>query len=145
MTRYERTQVGFAMICVLLGGAAISAVIGAISPDAWVCLVVAVVLLLTIAGFYKLTIKIDNERLYASFGPGLIKKEVSVADIVACEPIRIRWWHGWGIHFTPYGWLYNIAGRNAVAITMRDGRRFSLGTEDPHGLAAAIQGHPSVK
>jgi hypothetical protein len=145
VTRYEHTQVGHAMIWVLLSGAAIAAAIGAIFPAAWVSLVIAVVLLLTIAGFYKLTIKIDNETLCASFGSGLIKKEVPVDDVVACEPIRIWWWYGWGIHFTPYGWLYNIAGRDAVVITMRNGRRFSLGTEDPHGLAAAIRAHRSVK
>ena len=62
-----------------------------------------------------------------------------LAEIVACEPIRIRWWYGWGIHLTPYGWLYNVSGFDAVAITLRDGRKFALGTDDPHGLVDAIR------
>jgi hypothetical protein len=44
-----------------------------------------------------------------------------------------------GIHLTPCGWLYNVSGFDAVAITLRDGRKFALGTDDPHGLVAAIR------
>jgi hypothetical protein len=69
----------------------------------------------------------------------MIRKRVSVAKIVACEQIRIRWWYGWGIHLTPYGGLYNVSGLNAVAITLRNGRKFALGTDDPRGLVDAIE------
>ena len=64
---------------------------------------------------------------------------VWLAEIVGCEPIRIRWWYGWGIHLTPYGWLYNVSGFDAVAITLRDGGKFAFGTDDPHGLVDAIR------
>ncbi len=70
----------------------------------------------------------------------MIRKRVSVAKIVACEPIRIRWWYGWGIHLTPYGWLYNVSGLDAVAITLRNGQKFALGSDDPQGLAEALRG-----
>jgi len=109
------------------------------SSDRMIYLTVSVVLLTTIALFYKLTIRIDNGTLRALFGIGLIRKEAQLAQIAGCEPIRIRWWYGWGIHVTPYGWLYNVAGWDAVVITLRDGRKFSLGTDDPCGLAAAIR------
>ena len=74
-----------------------------------------------------------------SWQMGLICKKVPLAEIAECEPIRIRWWYGWGIHLTPYGWLYNVSGLDAVAITLRDGRKFALGTDDPEGLVAAIR------
>jgi hypothetical protein len=77
--------------------------------------------------------------LRASLGIGLIRKRVRIAEIVGCESIRIRWWYGWGIHLTPYDWLYNVSGLEAVAITLRNGRKFALGTDDPHGLVEAIQ------
>jgi hypothetical protein len=64
---------------------------------------------------------------------------VRIAEIASCEPIRIKWWYGWGIHLTPYGWLYNVSGFGAVAITLRNGRKFALGTDDPKTLTAAIQ------
>jgi hypothetical protein len=44
-----------------------------------------------------------------------------------------------GIHLTPYGWLYNVSGLDAVAIRLRNGRKFALGTDDPYRLTAAIR------
>ena len=105
MTEYERTQIGHVIIWSLLVLAvlfAINATVGS-SPHRESLLVVSVVLLITLALFYKLTITINEETLCASFGVGMIRKRVSVGEIVACEPIRIRWWYGWGIHLTPYG------------------------------------------
>ena len=117
---------------------AINATFGS-SPHRESLLVVSVVLLITLALFYKLTITINEETLCASFGIGMIRKRVSVPEIATCEPIRIRWWYGWGIHLTPYGWLYNVSGLGAVAITLRNGRKFALGSDDPHGLAEAVR------
>jgi hypothetical protein len=93
---------------------------------------IEVIFLICAIVFSKLTIKIDGETLRACFAMGL-------AEIAAWEPIRIRWWYGRGIHLTPYGWLYNVSGLHAVAITLRDGRKFALGTDDPQGLADAIR------
>jgi len=89
--------------------------------------------------FSRLTIKIDEETLLACFGIGLICKKVPLSEIVRCESIRIRWWYGWGIHLTPYGWLYNVSGLDAVAIMLRDGRKFALGTNDPNGFTSAVR------
>ena len=139
MSEYEHTQTGYFLIWVLLIGAAITLVIGASNPMHWISFVITIVLLLSIAGFYKLTIRIDTERLRVTLGLGFIRKEVRVADIATCESIRIRWWYGWGIHFTPYGLLYNVSGWDAVAIRLHNGRLFALGTDDPQGLVAAIR------
>jgi hypothetical protein len=40
---------------------------------------------------------------------------------------------------TPHGWLYNVAGRGAVEITLKGGRRFRIGTDEPERLCYAIQ------
>ena len=127
------------------GGACTAAAIGFVWPAARLAFLIAVVLLLTFTCFYKLTIQVDADTLRASFGTGLIAKRVRIADIASSEPIRIRWWYGWGIHLTPYGWLYNIAGWDAVAIGLHDGRKFALGTDDPHGLVDAIRRFASAR
>ena len=101
--------------------------------------IVSIILLVCLVLFYKLKVTIDDDTLCASFGPGIMRKRVRLAEIVACEPVRIRWWYGWGIHLTPFGWLYNVSGLDAVAITLRAGRKFALGTDDPHGLLAALR------
>jgi hypothetical protein len=143
VTRYEHTQIGSLTICVLFGAAIFVAVTGIVAPaDRGTLLIsatVEVILLICAIVFSKLTIKIDGETLRACFAMGLICKKVPLAEIAACEPIRIRWWYGWGIHLTPYGWLYNVSGLDAVAIVLRDGRKFALGTDDPADLTAAIR------
>ena len=139
--RYQHTQIGHLIIWTLLIGAVLFA-IGPVfesSPHPETAVIVSIVLLVILVLFYKLTISIDDESLYASFGIGIIRKRVPMAEIVACEPVRIRWWYGWGIHLTPYGWLYNVAGWDAVAITLQVGRKFALGTDDPQGLTDAIR------
>jgi hypothetical protein len=100
--------------------------------------IVSIILLVCLVLFHKVRITIEDEILCASFGPGIIRKRLRLADIVGCEPVGIRWWYGWGIHLTPCGWLYNVSGFDAVAITLRDGRKFALGTDDPQGLTEAI-------
>ena len=97
------------------------------------------ILLVCLVLFYRLKITIDDDNLCASFGARVIRKTVRLAEIMRCEPIRIRWWYGWGIHLTPRGWLYNVSGFDAVAITLRNGKKFALGTDDPQGLMAAIR------
>ncbi len=140
MTRYKHTQIGHAVIWAVLVVSVVVA-IGTISQSPRsheISVVISLLLLVTIPLFCKLTIEIDDQILRASFGIGLIKKKVPLAQIIACARIRIRWWYGWGIHLTPYGWLYNVSGLDAVAIALRTGRKFGLGTDDPHGLVAAI-------
>jgi hypothetical protein len=141
--RYEHTQIGYLIICVLFAATVCVAITGIVAPsDRGVLLIdatIELILLICAIMFCKLTIKIDEETLQVCFGIGLICKKVPLIEIVACDPIRIRWWYGWGIHLTPYGWLYNVSGLDAVAITLRNGRRFALGTNDPDGLVEAIR------
>jgi hypothetical protein len=138
VTRYWHTQIGHVIIWSLLAIILITsgALIGS-SSHRGPPMVVWIILLVCLLLFYKLRITIEDETLCASFGPGIIRRRVRLAEI---EAIRIRWWYGWGVHLTPNGWLYNVSGFDAVAVTLRDGRKFALGTDDPHGLTAAIRG-----
>jgi hypothetical protein len=140
MNKYRHTQFGSAIVvgCGAIGLALVLA--AAFLPQVAVNLLVgAAALLLSTFIFSKLTIAIEDGGLQASFGPGLIRKKVKLADIASVRPIPVRWWHGWGIHLTSHGWLYNVSGWQAVEITLRDGRRFSLGTDEPEDLVKAIQ------
>lgn len=89
--------------------------------------------------FSSLTIRVSNDVLHWHFGPGLIRKQVAMADVARAEIIRTGLWDGVGIHYTKRGWLYNVSGRDAVAITLKDGKRFVLGSNDPVGLWEAIE------
>ena len=139
MRRYEHTQIGHVIIwslvaIILIAGGGLIGSSSHSGPPA----IVSIILLVCLVLFYKLRITIENDTLCASFGIGIIRNRVRLAEIVGCQPTRIRWWYGWGIHLTPCGWLYNVSGFDAVAITLRDGRKFALGTDDPVGLTTAI-------
>jgi hypothetical protein len=139
MKNYQHTQFGSAIV---LGGGAIGfamLLIAAFSSHPARSLLVGAVVLLVGALFSTLTIVIEEGTLRASFGPGLIRKKVRLADIASVRPIPVRWWYGWGIHLTPHGWLYNVSGWKAVEIALRNGRRFCLGTDEPENLLKAIQ------
>jgi hypothetical protein len=139
--QYKRTQNGYLIIGGLLGIAIFLAITGIVAGRDGLLIraIIEVILLVCAIVFSKLTIKIDGESLEASFATGLIRKKVPLVEIADCEPVRIRWWYGWGIHLTPNGWLYNVSGLDAVAIKLRSGRKFALGTDDADGLTAAIR------
>ncbi len=97
--------------------------------------VVMVLLLL----FVTLTVKIQDGLLVWSFGVGLIRKQVALADIGSCEVVRYPWYYGVGIRKIPQGWLYNVSGTASVRITLKNGKSISMGSDRAEELCAAIQ------
>lgn len=96
------------------------------------------VLLLCAWLFNSLTIEIGGGELRWRFGPGLIRKRVALANITSVRVVRTNVFEGWGIHLTRFGWLYNVSGFDAVAITLRNGKRFALGADEAEALARAL-------
>lgn len=101
-----------------------------------------VILLITLWVFRSLTIEISDTELKWYFGSGFPRKKVLLSEIASVETIQTTFKDGWGIHYTRRGWLYNVSGRDAVAITLKDGKRFCLGTDEPEKLAEALKRSP---
>jgi hypothetical protein len=90
--------------------------------------------------FSTLTTDVDSRRVAWWFTFGFPGGEIYFPDIANLELTRTSFWEGFGIHWTfGHGWLWNVSGFNAVMITKRDGKRITLGTDDPHGLYEAIK------
>jgi len=89
--------------------------------------------------FSLLTIQINGDCLKWSFGPGLLLKSIPLKEVVSAEPVENRWYHGWGIHYAGGEWFYNVAGFDAVRVTLKNGMSFRLGTDEPEALTAAIR------
>lgn len=140
METYRHTQFG-SVVALTTGAVGLAIVLAAtLGPQpSYVSLLGGAGVLVIGALFSTLTIAIEDGLLRASFGPGLIQKKVRLAEIASVRPIPVRWWYGWGIRLTPHGWLYNVSGWDAVEITLRNGRRFCLGTDEPQNLVKAIQ------
>ena len=135
---YRHRQVGTLTLVLLLG---IVLLMGIAVEFGWNPVAVAVLCVLTMLGglFYSMTVEIHEATLEWSFGPGLIRRQTALAEIRNVQVVRNPWYYGWGIHWTPRGWLFNVGGFGAVAITLASGKRYRIGTDEPQTLAEAIR------
>jgi len=134
---YRHTQRGTLILAVTLGMALVFCGLG-FSIGLLKSLWISVPVLLAAAWlFSSLTVEITDRELRWKFGPGLIRKSVPLAEIVSAQLARTG--PSWGIHWSPRtGWLYNVSGFDAVAVTLRSGKKFALGTDEPQALAARL-------
>jgi len=136
-TYYRHTQVGY-LIAAAMAIAAIVVIVSILRQFAWPGMIVLGILLAVGVCFCCLTIQITDGLLVWSFGPGILRWKVRIEDIASVEPVRNCWCYGWGIRYTPHGWLYNVSGLWAVEIRLRNGKVFRLGTDQPEILAKAL-------
>jgi hypothetical protein len=108
--------------------------VGAIVADLTFSLVIV-----TGAVSSRLTAAVDDHSVTATFGWGWPQRVTDVAEIVSARTVRNSWWHGWGIRKVSRGWMYNIAGYDAVELELRSGKVFRIGTDEPAALLAAIE------
>jgi len=45
---------------------------------------------------------------------------------------------GWGIIRIRNGWLYSVSGTAGVEVTLKSGKKFRIGTDEPDTLRQAI-------
>ena len=137
---YRHTQVGW----IVLGVCGVLAVVLAWqlprAPGAPLPLVALpqLVLLAVAVLFAALTVQVDEREIELSFGPGLIRKRIALADVTECRAVRNPALAGWGIRWLGHGWLYNVSGLDAVELSMRNGSVLRIGTDEPDRLEAAI-------
>jgi hypothetical protein len=138
MNFYRHTQAGTVIRWALLAGVLPLLALGWWPAFPWPALIgVAMVIVLSAALLWSLTIEISPVHFKFWFGPGLISKTVPLTDIAACDPVEKIW--SWGIHWTgKKGWLYNVSGFQAVAISLKNGRRFMVGTDEAASVCEAL-------
>ncbi len=102
-------------------------------------LTLAAVVALFLASFGSLEVRVDEDAVRLRFGVGLIRRTIALDRIESTARVRNRWWYGWGIRLTPHGWLWNVAGLDAVELRLTDGKLFRIGTGDPEGLQGALE------
>ncbi len=106
----------------------------------WVIRAVFIVVVLCLLIFYNLTVAIEGGNIYVGFSFGLIKKIMKLSDIESCEHVRNRWWYGWGVRYVHgSGLMFNVSGLDAVELTLKDGKKFRIGTDEPAKLIEAIK------
>jgi hypothetical protein len=135
MKTYQHTQPATVIVFALGSTALICAITSIFAHPA---IFTAVFLMIIAWMFRSMTIQISDTELAWHFGSGWPRKRVPLSDIASAEPIRTSFIKGWGIHYTRRGWLYNASGFGAVAIRLRNGKQFCLGTDEPENLAGHL-------
>lgn len=136
---YRHTQIGTVVLASLLGGVLLVIILSITRCWHPIGVLVLGVLLAAMALFYSLTVEITNGVLECRFGPGIIRKRFPLKEVRLAVPVRNRWYYGWGIRYTPHGWLFNVSGLDAVEITLSSGKRYRIGTDQPAALVEAIR------
>ena len=135
---YQHTQRATIVLLLLVTSTIGAVIAGALTgyPVAWL---VAIIMLVVAVLFSSMTVRVDVDGLHWHFGPGFWKKSLPLGDIATVSPVRNRAWYGWGIRYTPHGWLYNVSGLDAVELGLADGKSLRIGTDEPQSLCDAIR------
>lgn len=98
-----------------------------------------IILPAVIVVFNSLTVEIEDHKLRCYFGPGLWTYRLPLNEIESVTAVHNHWWNGFGIRTAPGFTLYNVSGLDAVELKLKSGGVKRIGTDDPTGLAAALQ------
>jgi hypothetical protein len=88
--------------------------------------------------FHSLTVEIEGDELRWYFGPGLWTYRLAFDEIRSVRVVRNQWSNGFGIRKAPGFILYNVSGLDAVELKLKSSEIRRIGTDDPNGLAAAL-------
>lgn len=88
--------------------------------------------------FSSMTVTITDEHLEVRFGEWLPVKYIALGEIANFQPARMTPFSGWGIHYIGAGWLYNVYGLDAIEITLTNGEKVFVGTDEPEALRDGI-------
>ena len=136
MPRYKHTQPGYVTAGALAAGAVGAYVTNRDAPG-WLRGLVTGSLALGSVLFSSLTVIVDANTLRFYFGPGVWERRIPLDTIREVTIVRNSPLYGWGIRYTPHGWLYNVAGLDAVEVRTET-ETFRLGTDEPDRLRRAL-------
>jgi len=89
--------------------------------------------------FSSLTTVVYSDSVIAYFGGGLIRRSIQIGRISSVMAVRNHWLMGWGIRLIAGGWMFNVAGLDAVELRLSSGGCFRMGTDKPGELEASIR------
>lgn len=140
---YSHRQIGTVLLMIMAPAILVARGARPRGPDSGPWLVVIGVILaitaIAVLAFGWLTVQVSRDSLRLRFGVGLVRRRFAIADLRAARAVRNPWYYGWGIRYTPHGWLFNVSGLDAVEIDLTSGRRYRIGTDEPQELLRAIE------
>jgi len=83
------------------------------------------------------TVEVNKDVVRSYFG--IIHRNILRKNIAMVTQVRNRWWWGFGVQWTPHGWMWNISDLDAVELTYHNGKKFCIGTNEPEVLLEALK------
>jgi hypothetical protein len=136
---YSHTQVGYVMLTLLTLGTFCTTFWMIYLGFSWIAFFSLVVLDVSLILFSTLTVEISDGILDVKIGPGILHKRFNLTDVRDCFIPSSLLHPTIGERLMPEGWLYNLSGRHAVELKMKNGRYYRIGTDVPSELAEHIR------
>ncbi|NER10395.1 hypothetical protein SAMN06265375_10161 [Muriicola jejuensis] len=90
--------------------------------------------------FVSLRILIDEHFLQIRMMFGLFRKKLVLGEISSVQIVRNPWYYGHGIRkwFWPRMWIYSVRGSHAIEISLKNGKKYRIGTNEPEMVKRSI-------
>lgn len=135
---YKHTQIGYFLLSWYVAILMIMSILYILTEFHPIPLVGMIIMVIVIGIFASLTVIVSDQVIQIRFGIGAIRKDFPLKDIKTYQVVKNPWYYGWGIRYTPRGWLFRVSGRIAIEVEMKGGKLYRIGTDDPQRLAKAI-------
>ncbi len=146
---YAHTQYNFVALFLTLAAAAsftwvyLSAVAEPPSYDSGPNLLMTSLMVFIVgflASFTSLKIVINEHYFRISMGFGLLRKKFALHEISSVKEVQNPWYYGQGIRkwFWPRMWIYSVRGSHAIEISLKNGKRYRIGTNEPEIVRRSI-------
>ncbi len=110
--------------------------------------------LVTSMGLFSwLDTEVGTDELVVSFAGGALRRRIPLSEIESATIVRVPWYMGWGARLAPRwlrgggpgGWVYIVWGRDAVELRLPQDRSFTVGSDEPEALLAAVEAARAAK
>ena len=138
MSQYKHTQIGYLFLTVY--GAVLLIIISLfIFTDYSLLTMIGLIIMLIALGiFASMTVKISAQKMKIQLGLGVIRKEFPRKEIETYRVVTHPWHYGWGIRYTPRGWIFRVSGNSGIELQMKSGKLYQVGTDEPQKLGEAL-------
>ena len=90
----------------------------------------------------RLITNINQNEIRMKFFP-FVKKHINWKDVKSAEIVNYGFVGGWGIRlWTKYGTVYNTKGNKGLAIELKNGKKFLIGTQKETELNNVVEKKP---
>lgn len=138
MNQYKHTQPGYFLLIAYSAVILILAFIFIITKFNPLVLIMLVIMLFVLVLFASMTVAVDDQMIKIKYGLGVISKRFLLKEIDSFRVVKNPWYYGWGIRYTPRGWLFRVSGHSAIELQMKSGKLYRIGTDEPGRLAKVL-------